>query len=241
MRNITEQTIYRLLNTLYKLDVPIAFKGDIVVQADLRKRWARLYTEKNLIKVEADWYGSLHDIGNVPSIIQKALYVVDTSLQVNIVSQDERGYILSIENRENEMRFTIDIRGSLNKEVASTSTKDGKCRFICRTPNTQLAEKISALSTDDGNTAEALYDIYLMSLLTGYTVYGTRCELEYFKVGEYGKLLNHKEQLILEYNKLDNIIGKPDFEEVYKKAISFLDPFIYNTKSNYIWNGSMWI
>lgn len=88
-----------------------------------------------------------------------------------------------------------------------------------------------------------LYDLYLMSAVTGFSTVETYAIYKTFgrDLGRFTEFTTRVEELRYAYDKLKRIINKPSFDTVYQRVLLFIKPFISGVRDSMLWNGNGWI
>lgn len=232
----------RLIEELALMKVPIAFKGAMVLKTALVS--FPIDTDRSTADLDGDWVGNIPSMNMLVNTVNTALKNINPTLSCKPYRKYGVGKSagLSIFNNGKEL-FTMDISMKQNPYTSNYKTVNG-VEFVGASLQKMLADKIQCASTNYiFRRSKDLYDLYLLSIVAGYTTYDVYNIWTSMNkvIGDFDGFINRVDELKHAYEKMKNIINKPQFETVYERVYTFLNPFILKTNINLTWNGNSWV
>lgn len=234
-----EAVLYQIMSILYKADVPLVFKGALVVKAILNEHEFN-WLERETRDIDANWVNTPPSMDTLVSMTNNAFDGALNNFKAVAIqeyTEKQSACLEIIEKNTNTPYATIDIKIKpyTNYMVYCVDEVSFKGVMV----NEILADKISVLS---GNKifrrAKDLVDVYALSHCVEIRVADIfeTCEREGRVISSFDAFLNRKDDLKHAYNKLQRIQGKPSFNIVYSYMENFLRPFVEQTPDDMIWN-----
>jgi len=234
-----EAVLYQIMSILYKADVPLVFKGALVVKAILNEHEFN-WLERETRDIDANWVNTPPSMDTLVSMTNNAFDGVLNNFKAVAIqeyTEKQSACLQIIEKNTNTPYATIDIKIKpyTNYMVYCVDEVSFKGVMV----NEILADKISVLS---GNKifrrAKDFVDVYALSHCVEIRVADIfeTCEKEGRVISAFYEFLSRKSDLEHAYNKLQRIQGKPPFNIVYSYMENFLRPFVEQTPDDMIWN-----
>lgn len=234
-----ETVLYQIMDAFYKTDIPLAFKGALVVKAILKEQEFDLF-ERETRDIDANWLGAPPSMN---SLVLMTNQVLDGALKnfkavvIQEYTEKQSACLEILEKSTNTPYTTIDIK--IKPYTKHMVYCVDELNFKGVLVNEIIADKISVLS---GNKifrrAKDFVDVYALSHCVEIRISDIfeTCEREGRVISSFNEFLNRKGDLEHAYNKLQRIKNKPDFDEIYSYMENFLHPFIDQSVENLIWN-----
>ena len=239
MERDKEQLMYEIMGKISMSNAPIVFKGAMITQLILSEHG--FDSTKRITKdVDSNWVGEPPSMDELVSSINNALgetrqycyaealrpYSNGRSAGINIIDRDTGKALFSMDV---SMRPVYDVKTYYHGDIAIKGVL----------PDEVLADKISAMST------KAIYrrmkdvvDVYALSHcveLHSQTIFNIN-EAKGNKMGTFHEFCSCKPEVQHAYERLKNVTGKLDFEDIYTYAEKFIQPFLENSPVNKRWN-----
>ena len=248
MKNIqvSEELLNKMMEELSKLNLPIVFKGKMIANLALRNN--NINTNKIMKRGTKDIDGDYIDIDNITmnilfSYIEKASKSINPNYSVEIFREFKENQSAGFKILENgKPLFSIDISVRKNP-YAKIYLSFNNIPIQGQKEIKMVVDKLSIISSRKVyRRSHDLVDLYnLILTVTDITLYEILsivkdCNKE---IEDFYDLINHKDKVEHAYNKLNGILNKKEFEEVYNILLAFFEPFInkkYN--SNLKWDVS---
>lgn len=233
----------RLIEELSLMEAPIIFKGAVVLKTAVLSG-CNLNTERVTKDLDGDWVGGVTSMAMLTAIIDRAAKNIDPNFHVESYRkfEEKKSAGFTVYNHNDEI-FTFDLSVKSNP-FYTVYVSDNGVNFNGATPVKMVSDKIQGISNRTiFRRSKDLYDLYLLSSLSGYTTY------EIFDIwrvmnrelGEFIAFCNHRQEVEKAYNKLKDITNKPNFPRVYNRVYRFVFPFMNNiTDRDYVWDGNQW-
>ncbi len=232
----------QLMCTLAYSGTPLVFKGEnlllnVLDGKNMDKSLFRLTQD-----IDANWTQGNPSVSFIVSELSKALHLVDPSLQVvPLKAHIDNGMITFVVMQGAGGLFSIDILIA-NPVFYCEYTIDGQA-VKGATLEKMLADKIKVLSTDIiYRRGKDLFDIYALSHIKGYTTLNILKVMSVcsYVLGNFDCFSNIK-KLERAYEQVSTLGERPPFVHVCQRVQKFVYPFMFRTKSNYMWNGNSWV
>jgi len=230
VRNI-ENEMFRVMQAIYDSNVPISFKGSMVLRTFLYEKDFS-GTVRPTKDIDANWTSeNAPDSEQIADEIQKALDQNEINLKVNVYRNYGEGRSAGLKfcNSNGESVFTMDI--DVNRPVAGLKLYAiDRFTFSGLIPEQMLSDKIVAISTDKVfRRIKDLVDIYYFSRCFQYDPEKLKKVMrETGKVVlDFHGFLTRKDELKYAYDKfrMDGISNKPEFDEVYQAVRNYICVF----------------
>lgn len=233
----------RLIEELSKLNIPIIFKGAVVLKTALLG--TSITTDRETHDIDGDWVETPPTMQQLEDIINAALCNITTEL-VALPYREYRpgrsaGFKICDQNKMEAFRIDISIKP--NPYYCSYMTVNG-IRFNGASPAKMFADKMHGISTNKVfRRLKDVFDLFLLSSLTGYNTQDTYIIYRTVgrELGDFDGFTHRIGDLKHAYEKLHGITNKPDFHVVYDRVYLLAEPFIVGTQQNLTWNGYNWV
>lgn len=240
-----EKTMYSFISELSKSHFPIVIKGALITKLILDEH-NYVDVERRTQDIDINWVKTPPTMNELKNSIQS---VLDSYNQDYIaVVKREYGYkraakIVVTDKTNGDDIFSMDI--DMKPMLGSRTYYLGEAKIRGVLPNEVIADKIYILSTPliYKHRAKDIVDTYNLSKcleIETESVYHIN-QMRGRTFQNYDGFLNHKLELQHAYERLREIDGKPDFEELYNHLHKFLKPFISGEQSEMIWNPEKFI
>jgi len=229
--NITseEKLMYDVMKAIYNSDIPVNFKGSMVLKACLMGAGYPEET-RHTVDIDANWYTDTPPTAEqMVESLQKAISKSGIGLRVSIYRMYGEGRSAGFELADSdsgEVLFTMDI--DVNRPVPPTKIYEvAGVRFCGVAPIQIISDKVSAISTDKVfRRIKDVVDLYYISHVVPFdrtavreTLKNSGRELEGFN----GFLLR-LDELRHSYEKFRfaGNVSKPPFDEVYRTVKAYI-------------------
>ena len=234
-----ETILYQIMSGLYRADVPLVFKGALVVKVILNENDFDLL-ERETRDIDANWVNKPPLMDDLVSMINHAFNKTLNNFKAVAIQEytEKQSACLEIfEKNTNTPYTTIDIKIKPYTKYMIYCVDEISFRGVL--VNEILADKISVLSSDKiFRRAKDMIDVYALSHCVPIQINDIleTCKREGRAVSVFSAFLNRRDDLEHAYNKLHRIERKPAFNEIYSYMENFLHPFIEQAPDNMIWN-----
>jgi len=224
-----EKLMYSVMNAIYDSNIPIDFKGSLVLKACLLE--AGFPEEiRHTVDIDANWYSDgFPTAEQMTYSLQKALSRSGINLSVSLYRMYEEGRSAGFELSDcntGEVIFTMDI--DVNRPTALTKIYEiGEIRFSGFTVDQMLADKISAVSGDKVfRRIKDVVDLYYLSQVFPFHSNNIKQILKenHRTLGLFDGFLCKKDELVHAYDKfrLSGDVNKPSFDDIYAAVKSYI-------------------
>lgn len=237
------EVMLRLIETMSDMRIPVVFVGAMVLK--MAVPCSVLDTERATKDIDCNWCGGTPTMEYLFGVLQKAANASGLGLTVQPTRKftGEQTACFKFYDSDGDYAFKMDMNICGNPFSCRYLTVNGKS-VIGASPLKMLSDKICVLSSNKiSRRAKDLFDLYLLSALTGYTlsgVYSINSSL-YRSNEDFDFFLNRRPELEHAYSKLEGIRNKPSFEVVYSRVMHFAEPFIRRVERDMVWNGYDWV
>lgn len=212
------ETLYKLIGAMDEAKVPIAIKGGLLLNTELKKHNST--TSRKTVDIDANWLIKEPDINNMQQEIERAVKSVfpDFSVEVSREFGEKRSAGFAIRTEDGEVFTKMDI--DVNKKSKVVPYEFNGIKFNGITVESMLADKIGVLSNKAVfRRTKDLLDVYLLNKYVKYDNKVLTKELSKREIGDFSTLKECKGDIQHAYEKLRDIDNKPEFEEVYSKVL----------------------
>jgi hypothetical protein len=230
-----EKLMYEVMKAIYESDIPVCFKGSMVLKAYLLESGYSDDT-RHTVDIDANWNSDIApSMAQIAKSFQKAIDKVDISLTVIPYREygDDRsaGFELRDSSSE-EVLFTMDV--DVNRPTAPTKSYEiSDLHFRGVAPVQMIADKVSVVSSDKVfRRIKDVVDLYYISHVCNFD---REDILHILKnngkvLGNFDGFLNRTEDLKHSYEKFRFAggVNKPTFDEVYQRVKRFIAEIIYD-------------
>lgn len=229
--NITaeEKIMYRVMKSIYDSDIPISFKGSMVLKACLSEAG---YSEdtRHTVDIDANWNSdTLPTVEQMTEALQKAVNKNGIDLDVRLYrmySESRSAGFELIDRATGELLFSMDI--DVNRPVPPTKIYEVEgLHFRGVSPAQMIADKVSSISSEKVfRRIKDVIDLYYISKVFEFnesevmqTLINSNRKLENFD-----GFLHRTDELQHSYEKFRFAggVNKPPFEEVYRTVKSYI-------------------
>jgi len=246
--------MYRVIEEMARLKIPVVFKGALVLNQALKDR-GMPYNFRQTKDIDLNWLAGEGRENDLIEIIEGIVYNLGLC-DVTVVCDRKASKELDrsariVVKRGGTNLFSLDISLRENPFVVEYKTPNGVI-FLGSSLDKIFADKVRAISSKAiFRRAKDLYDLYIMSMLDGYSIKAT-LEVYAFEdksLGDFDSFISRLDDLKYAYDRLEEIINKPFFNDVYARVRDFCLPFITGDyikctrMVDGVWNSqaSMWI
>ena len=223
------EILYRLMGGLAALELPIVFKGAVVLRTVLENAGI-VETARQTRDIDGDWVGEPPSMENLLLHISKVADGLDIQgIKVAVVREyaenRSAGFRVSVGA---ETLFTIDISIRPNPFGREYYTVTG-VRFIGSSIEKIVADKVKTISSRlVFRRTKDIYDLYLLSALNVHELHAIAevYHAQNVAIGEFTEFITDVSLVEHAYEQLAFISSKPTFETVYTRVSFFLQPFI---------------
>lgn len=223
--NITaeEKLMYEVMKAIYESEIPISFKGSMVLKACLMEAGVTEDT-RHTVDIEANRNSGMSPTAEqMVESLQGAVKKCGIDLEVSIYRMYSEGRSAGFELTEREtgeILFSMDI--DVNRPIPPTKLYEVEgLRFRGASPSQMIADKISAISTDKVfRRVKDVVDLYYISKVFDL---GKGDIIQTLKnsgknLDTFNGFLYRTEDLKHSYEKFRfaGDVNKPPFEEVYR-------------------------
>lgn len=247
-RYMRERAILSFLDKCYELKYKFIAKGTIGVNVTIQNYGKYNIQRREVDIVELEYLDSDDnvDIVQIENMIKHCLSNMPGKFKLANGPQMRynRGlrYSFRVINIENEVIFTIKVNKSSNPNYKSYLI--GEYMIQCRDIDSLITERLSSVPTSSIGRSRVMYDLYLLSYVGGSQTGWIRQFRKF-----YGSQTSNVKRLLVKGNELreayetqlDGIRIKPDFNDVYRRTMQFVEPFVKNNKDDLFWSGYAWV
>lgn len=233
--------MYEVIEIMAKMKLPVVFKGAMVLRHVMSVS-GLVDTYRLTRDIDMDWIDRGASIEELTSMIRAAvneLGIKGLSVICRRMPTEGKsaGFVVNYQGRK---LFSFDISLRPNPFYVDYVTNKGVI-FTGASIEKMYADKVNTISSKIVfRRIKDIYDLYLLSFLTGYTI-SNIVEIHQYQdkeIQKFDEFNNRVEDLKHAYGKLDYVANKPEFEIVYSRVRDFCLPFITCSykKCNGIWS-----
>ena len=224
-----EKLMYDVMKAIYDSQIPISFKGSMVLRACLLEAG---YTEetRHTVDIDANWHSDIAPSAEqMIESLQKAIMDHDINLNVGLYRMYGKGRSAGFELSDassGDVIFTMDI--DVDRPVSKTKIYEINGVSFCGVmPSQMIADKISVISTNKVfRRIKDVVDLYYISKVFAFD----RAEiLEILEcnsrmLGSFDDFLYGQDDLRHSYEKFrfSGNVHKPSFDEIYASVKTFI-------------------
>ena len=224
-----EKLMYDVMKAIYDSQIPISFKGSMVLRACLLEAG---YTEetRHTVDIDANWHSDIAPSAEqMIESLQKAIMDHDINLNVGLYRMYGKGRSAGFElsdTSSGDVIFTMDI--DVGRPVSKTKIYEINGVSFCGVmPSQMIADKISVISTNKVfRRIKDVVDLYYISNVFAFD----RAEiLEILEcnsrmLGSFDDFLYGQDDLRHSYEKFrfSGNVHKPSFDEIYASVKTFI-------------------
>ena len=234
-----EKIMYDVMKAIYDSDIPISFKGSMVLKVCLLEAG---YTEetRHTVDIDANWNSEIEPTTEqMVETLQKAIDRINVDLEVRSYrlhgEKRSAGFEL-IDRSTEEILFTMDV--DVNRPVPATKIYEiESIKFCGSSPIQMIADKLSTISTDKVfRRIKDVIDLYYISKVFEFNTEDICCTLKNSgrELGSFDGFLCRASDLRHSYDKfrLAGNVSKPPFEEIYKSVKLFIKDVLPKEKEH---------
>lgn len=235
-----EKLMYQILGKISDLDLPIVFKGALITKLILVEQ--DFNEIRRMTKdIDANWVDTPPSMDHLVNTINLAISHLGNQYlaEMSRVYSEKQSAGISIKERstgDEIISMDIDIKPLISSRIyylGETSIKGVLANEI-------LADKISSISSNAvyKHRAKDIVDVYALSHCVEINVDEILeiCKKAGREIQAFDAFFNRRADVEHAYNKLRGIEGKPEFSDVHKYLIRFIQPFKDKEKTYKIWN-----
>lgn len=229
MINSKEQLMYEVMKAIYEQDIPVCFKGSMVLKAYLLEAG---YTEevRHTVDIDANWNSETPPsadtlVSTLQAAVDNAGIPADVSMNRMYGEGRSAGFTFTGRETKEEL-FLMDM--DVNRPIPEMQIYEiAGLRFRGVSPTQMIADKVSVVSSKKVfRRIKDMVDLYYLSKVFMFNTAEVLQTLE--KSGRtrdhFQGFLNRPTELRHAYDKFrfGGDISKPTFEEVYHTVKSFI-------------------
>ena len=222
--NDLEKILYDLIKQLSKDNSPIVFKGGLALKELLYIKNSNLNIDRKTIDIDGNWIEN-YDLEKITKTLEKSLKKINNNYKLIITREPEKnrsmGYKILDENNDILTKIDLDIKDNPFYIICSIDNIDIKYS----SPEKMLTDKLRSISSKHiFRRIKDILDIYL--IINNFNIDSNKIheilKFENKELDDFSTMLNNKDTIKEIYNKMQGIINKPLFDEVWKKIINYL-------------------
>lgn len=241
-----EKFLYQLMSILYEMQLPIVFKGAMVLKVIQYQYNDKQGLVRETHDVDGDWVGTVPSMQYLTNQLQIAVNRIDKNIKVipfraygdnksagfNFVRADTKQIITQMD---------LGMRQNTDKQIY-VYVKG--IQFCGQTIDKVVADKVLACS--ERTIYRRIKDLIDLNILQCCWKGTNKSILVLFKkydkqLGQFNELLNGKENLRHAYERYKNPASILPFDDVYNRVLGFLEPFIKGYSKMCFWDGNKWV
>lgn len=242
-----EKFLYNLMNQLYQMNIPIVFKGALVLKAIQYNCGNPTGIIRETHDIDGDWVNGVPSMEMLTGILQEAVNRIEYPLIV--VPYREYGNGKSAGFNFNHpvtgQTFTsMDLSIRENNNTFRYSYING-IQFYGQSIDKIVADKVLVCSSRKVfRRIKDVIDLYILS----YCWSGSNIQILQLiqasgkSIEMFNEFMNNYTELLHAYSKYSNTATENiSFEIIYSRVKIFLEPYIRIVTTNHIWNGNNWV
>lgn len=237
----------KVVEQINEANPSVIFRDDVAI-ACLLGRANVIRPERMIFNINFDWAGGWPSNNQLIVTMRGIVKGINKKLNILLVEEckDREHVIMDVVSEEN-MRAIFNMSvGFRERGRFIRYNMVGNRRAINGYTVEQLvADRILLISdrcSIDDTKVKAMYDLYLLASISGYCVDNVMSIINSYrkKLGNFSDCLCRKDAVRNEYNKLEGIENKPDFNLLWSRVDILIEPFIREVDTNKVWNGVKW-
>ena len=226
-----EKIMYMVMKAIYDSNIPISFKGSMVLRACLLEAG---YDDemRHTVDIDANWNSDTAPSANqMVDALQRAIEKSDIDLDLDIrlyrmYGENRSAGFELIERSTAEVLFTMDI--DVNRPLSPTKIYEIEgIRFCGISPLQMVSDKIAAISTDKVfRRIKYVVDLYYISKIFKFNSINDLNAMQHSKrtLDSFQGFLYRPDDLRHSYEKFrfTGDVTKPPFEEIYQKVKAYI-------------------
>lgn len=214
--------LYRVMEELSNANIPIVFKGAMVLNLALRENNPSK-VERLTRDIDGDWVGEFPAMEEMESALRSAVKKVDSSLDIRASRSfgERKSAGFMIERKNGEKVASVDLSVRQNQFCSSYISYVNGISIEGASLSKMLSDKVYAVSEESVfRRVKDILDIYVLSFITEiepdelYQIWKeTNREL-----GSFEAFKSRNSELKEAYDKMKGVKNKPDFFEVYNRV-----------------------
>lgn len=233
MKGILADELYKIMSILYGENVPIVFKGSMVLNNILLQHNSTFIRQTQ--DIDSSWIGENLSMSKMTEALSAALakhgYMVNVKREMKGAEQSA-GFIIY----KNDMEITrIDM--DIHQVDDIIQYKYGDCTFFGIGINEIFADKFAVVSSRKiFRRIKDFMDIYTLSEVARFNSLDVRNIIRYkgWKLGNFEQILENEQEVFNSFKKFNTGTVKPNFDEVYERNKIFANAFNYG--KDFIWD-----
>lgn len=245
INNVEEEFLYRLMSMLYSMNIPIVFKGALVLKVVQYQYGNPAMIERETHDLDGDWVGSTPSMEYLTSVLQTAVNNLGYNVRVEAYRDygDRKSAGFNFIRRDTGDLFTtMDLSIRSNSCLQLYSFIDG-ITFCGQSINKIIVDKISVCASRSiFRRIKDIIDLYILSYCwNGYSKDLVELSIYLSKsFSDLSRLTDYYNELEHAYSKYKNKASVLPFSVVHSRVVNFLLPFINKCTNNYYWDGNNW-
>lgn len=247
--NTEEKFLYELMSKLYSMNVPIVFKGAMVLKAVQSTYGNPSGLVRETHDLDGDWVGRTPSMQMLQEILQSAVNQLGYPLLVEAYRDYGKDKSAGFRfKRQDGVTFTkMDLGIRPNSSQFLYSFVNG-ITFVGQSVDKIVVDKILVCSTKSVfRRIKDVIDLYILSYCWKGSIQGVYNMMAYYRksLGDFSQFLNHYTDLEHAYGRYSNTASVLPFKTVYDRVAVFLYVFTpsanVQNKCNLVWNGERWV
>lgn len=242
----TEQLMLDVMAELALAEEPIVFKGAMTLKLAVDGK-----TQTDICRttrdIDGDWMRQNASMEEMRCALTDAVKRVDASLSVTAYrtfsENRSAGFWILNQNEEKLFKIDLGLRRHPFYQNYIFSYQGKMVSLKGATLSKMLADKVCAISSQKVfRRAKDLIDTDIYSYCAGFDMLEVRrlAKESGHDIENFDAFQNRQADLRHAYEKLDDVVHKPDFDTLYARLSTFLKPFIENSIEPSVWNGMAW-
>lgn len=243
--NDEEKFLYRLMTVLYNNNVPIVFKGALVLKVIQYQYGNPSGVERETHDLDGDWVGTAPSMQYLTNILQTAVDSLGYNMRVEACreygNKKSAGFNF-IRLDTGDLFVTMDLSIRVNNCLQLYSFIDG-ITFCGQSINKIIVDKISVCASKlIFRRIKDIIDLYILSYCwKGYSKDLVELSLYLQRpFDDLSRLANCYEELEHAYSRYRNKASILSFNIIHQRVVKFLLPFSNKDNNNYYWDGNNW-
>ncbi len=219
-----EYFLYEVVYEISKENVPIIFKGGLALKDILNTLEPKNNIVRKTIDIDGNWVGK-NDYNLITNVIEKAISNINSSYKLVLFRYPDKnkslGYKILDKNGKLITKIDLDIKENpfyIELTINDVNVKYSSLEKI-------FADKLFVLSSQFiFRRIKDLLDVYLILNNTNINIEKVKEILKFDnkKLDNFHTLLENKDVIEQGYLKLEGVIKKPLFSDVWNKVIDYL-------------------
>lgn len=237
--------MYKVIDQLSLLGVPIVFKGALVMLKALYDN----QNPRNLVRksadIDGDWVGEHVPLVAIKGALETAVKNINPGMYV-VATKDyteSSAARFKVYYPDGSVAFKIDLSVRRNEFCRTYLSFVNGIKFTGVSETKIMADKISAISQRYVMRRQKdIIDIYILSGIAGFANLDILNVMKKSgrKLGDFEDFLNRYPELSKTYENFEGLNYKPEYSLIYGTVRKFVEPFIIKETKSLKWDGCSW-